>query len=88
MHPSYAKIVSLASDQNIQDLQVTYVQLLSERMRFDKFFTMFLDKFHRKMDSEESDSPIRKLFKTKSKEYSELQRTITIAEYYMKKHYV
>jgi len=88
MHPSYSKIVSLSTDRNIQGLQSTYTQLLVERMKLDKFFDMFLDKFHRKMDSETQDSPIRKLYNSKSKEYSELQRTITIAEYYMKKHYV
>lgn len=88
MNASYSKIVSMATDRDHQGIQTTYMELLAERMHLDRFFTMFLDKFQRKMDSEKPDTPIWKLYNTKSAEYTELQRTITIAEYYMKKQYV
>jgi len=88
MNPSYNKIVSMATNRDHQGIQTTYNQLLAERMQLDRFFTMFLDKFERKMDSEKPDTPVWKLYKSKSAEYTELQRTITIAEYYMKKQYV
>ena len=78
----------MATNRDHQGIQTTYNQLLAERMQLDRFFTMFLDKFERKMDSEKPDTPVWKLYKSKSAEYTELQRTITIAEYYMKKQYV
>ena len=56
-----------------------------ERMKMDRFFTMFLDKFDRKMDPEKPDTPIWKLYKQKSKEYSELNGVITTADVYIKK---
>lgn len=88
MNPSYSKIVSMATNRDHQGIQTTYMELIAQRMLLDRFFSMFLDKFERKMDSEKPDTPVWKLYNAKSKEYTELQRTITIAEYYMKKQYV
>jgi len=54
-------------------------------MRLDKFFSMYLDKFERKMDPEKTNTPIWDLYKKKLREYGDLQQVIKAAEYYMKK---
>ena len=60
-------------------------QLIIERMKMDRFFTLFLDKFERKMDPDKPNTPIWKLYKTKLKEYDKLQRDIKAAEYWVAK---
>jgi len=85
MNPNYSKIVSLATDRNYVGIKNIYGQLIVERMRLDKFFSMYLDKFERKMDPEKTSTPIWDLYKKKMREYGELQQVIKAAEYYMKK---
>jgi hypothetical protein len=87
MNSTYSNIVALASDRDITGLQTTYIGLLRERMRMDKFFTMFLDEFDSKMNIDDTETKIWKLYKKKLKEYDDLQKTIKAAEYYMKKNY-
>jgi hypothetical protein len=85
MNPNYNKIVSMATDRNYVGINTLYGQLLVERMRLDKFFSMYLDKFERRMDPERTSTPIWDLYKKKMREYGDLQQTIKVAEYYMKK---
>lgn len=85
MNPNYNKIVSMATDRDYVALRNLHGQLLGERMRLDKFFSMYLDKFERKMDPEKTNTPIWDLYKKKLKEYGDLQQVILAAEYYMKK---
>ena len=85
MNPNYNKIVSMATDRNYVAINNLYGQLLVERMRLDKFFSMYLDKFERKMDPEKTSTPVWDLYKKKMREYGDLQQTIKVAEYYMKK---
>lgn len=59
--------------------------LLVERMKMDKFFSMFLEKFERKMDPDKTDTPIWKLYKQKVKEYDKLNHGIKTAEYWITK---
>ena len=59
--------------------------LIVERMKMDKFFNMFLDKFERKMDPEKPNTPIWKLYRAKVKEYYNLTQEIRNTEYWMKK---
>lgn len=87
MNQNYSTIVSMATDRNIVGIQNVYGELLRDRMKMDKFFTMYLDKFDRKMDPENGDTPIWQLYKKKLKEYADLQQAIKVAEYYMKKSY-
>lgn len=75
----------MATDRDYVALRNLHGQLLGERMRLDKFFSMYLDKFERKMDSEKTNTPIWDLYKKKLKEYGDLQQVILAAEYYMKK---
>jgi hypothetical protein len=85
MNSDYNKIVSYATDHNFTELQNAYSKLLLKRMKLDKFFSLYLDKFERKMDHENINTPIWTLYKKKLKEYSDLVQTITAAEYYLKK---
>jgi hypothetical protein len=59
--------------------------LIVERMKLDKFFSMFLEKFERKMDPDKTDTPIWKLYKTKLKEYDKINHGIRTAEYWITK---
>lgn len=79
------KIIALASDMDYDAIVVERSNLLIERMKMDKFFSMFLDKFEKKMSPEATDTPIWKLYKTKLKEYESIQRAIKLSDYYLKK---
>ena len=63
--------------------------LIVERMKLDKFFTMFLDKFERQMGSDKTDTPIWDLYRKKLKEYDNVQHGIREAQYWInKEHHV
>lgn len=85
MHPSYQKLVNASADKNREDLQTLYVSLIVEKMKLDKFFSMFLDRFDEEMNCEDSNTPVWKLYRSKTKEYAELSQTVKIAEYYINK---
>jgi hypothetical protein len=59
--------------------------LVCQKMKLDKFFSMFLEKFERKMDSDNTDTPIWKLYKLKLKEYAKISQEIKNEEYWIKK---
>lgn len=73
----------MAGERNYQGIANAKAQLLVERMKMDKFFSLFLDKFERKMDPDNTDTPIWKLYKQKMKEYGDLERTIKSSDYYL-----
>lgn len=80
-----SKIVSLATDRNYKAIAELQSDLTIERMKMDKFFSMFLDKFEKKMNPDITDTPVWKLYKTKMKEYESIQRNITLTNYYLKR---
>jgi hypothetical protein len=82
------ELSNLAGEQNYQAIADSRQLMLVERMKLDKFFSLFLNKFERKMDPENTDTPIWKLYKTKLKEYEELQRSIKSSTYYLTRHNV
>jgi hypothetical protein len=61
-------------------------QLCAERMKMDRFFTMFLDKFGSKMDPEKPNTPQWKLYRKKHEEYGKLSQEIRNVEYWIKKN--
>jgi hypothetical protein len=77
------ELSNLAGDRNYAAIQEARMNLIIERMKMDKFFSLFLDKFERKMDPDNTDTPIWKLYKKKLKEYEELQRSIKSSTYYL-----
>lgn len=79
------QLSNMAGDRNYQGIADAKAQLLVERMKMDKFFSLFLDKFERKMDPDNTDTPVWKLYKQKMKEYGELERAIKSSDYYLKR---
>lgn len=61
-------------------------RLVVERMKMDKFFSMFLEKFEKKMDPDKLDTPVWKLYKQKLKEYDKISHGIKTADYWIAKH--
>jgi hypothetical protein len=58
-------------------------QLMLDKMKMDRFFSLYLDKFGSKMDADKPDTKIWALYKSKLKEYSEIERQIKILNYYI-----
>jgi hypothetical protein len=67
------------------NLTEKYNSLQLEKMKLDKFFSMFLEKFERKMDADKTDTPVWKLYKTKLKEYDKVNQQLKATEYWIKK---
>jgi hypothetical protein len=59
--------------------------LRMEKMRLDRFFSLYLDKFGSKMDHEKPNTKIWQLYKSKLKEYEEINRKIRHLEYWITK---
>jgi hypothetical protein len=74
-----------AMDQDVVALEKIRISLIKERQVMDRWFDKFLDMFERKMSTEDTETPIWKLYKTKSKEYSELNSIIKSADIYINK---
>ena len=62
-----------------------YNSLQIEKMKLDKFFSMFLEKFERKMDSDVTDTPVWKLYKVKLKEYDKVSQELKNTKYWITK---
>jgi hypothetical protein len=75
-----------AIDHDVDALEKIRASLIRERTVMDRWFDKFLDMFERKMSTEDLDTPIWKLYRTKSKEYSELNGIITTANAYINKY--
>jgi hypothetical protein len=67
------------------NLTEKYNSLQIEKMKLDKFFSMFLEKFERKMDADKTDTPVWKLYKAKLKEYDKVSQELKHTEYWIKK---
>lgn len=80
-----SKILSLASYQDYNGIADYRHDLVIDRMKLDRFFSLFLDKFEKKMNPDITDTPIWKLYKAKMKEYAEVSRAITLSDYYLQK---
>lgn len=70
---------------SMNDLLNKRHELLVQKMKMDKFFSLFLEKFERKMDPEKPNTPIWKLYKDKMKEYGVLSQEIKNNEYWITK---
>lgn len=74
-----------AIDHDVVALEKIRTSLIKQRIVLDRWFDKYLDMFEKKMNVDETDTPIWKLYKQKSKEYSELNGVITTADVYIKK---
>ena len=59
--------------------------LQMEKMKLDRFFSMYLDKFGAKMDYEKPNTKVWTLYKSKLKEYEEVSRKIKHLDYWIAK---
>jgi hypothetical protein len=59
--------------------------LTVQKMKLDKFFSMFLEKFERQMDPDRTDTPVWKLYKNKLKEYEKVDHEIKSTRYWINK---
>jgi hypothetical protein len=58
--------------------------LMADKMKLDKFFSMYLDRVGSKMDADVPNTPEWKLYKQKYNEYESLTRRIRVLDYYIK----
>ena len=83
-----SKIISMVTVRDYNGIAEIQNQLTVERMKLDKFFTLFLDKFEKKMNPDKPNTAIWNLYKSKIKEYDSIQRCITLTKYYLKRDYI
>jgi hypothetical protein len=62
-----------------------YSDLQVQKMKLDKFFSMFLEKFERQMDPDRTDTPVWKLYKNKLKEYEKVDHELRATQYWINK---
>jgi hypothetical protein len=74
-------------NMSIDELNRKKNNLIVEKMKMDKFFSMFLEKFERKMDSDNTNTPIWKLYKSKLKEYEKIDQEIKTTNYWINKEH-
>ena len=66
-------------------LNEKYRDLQVQKMKLDKFFSMFLEKFERQMDPDKTDTPVWKLYKNKLKEYEKVDHELKATQYWINK---
>ena len=69
----------------MNDLMSIKHDLVVKKMKLDKFFSMYLEKFERKMDPDNTDTQIWKLYKAKLKEYGDIAQQLRNTDYYIKR---
>lgn len=72
-------------NMNMNDMKTKLNDLQVQKMKLDKFFSMYLEKFERKMDPDNTNTPIWKLYKEKLKEYDKVDYEIKATKYWMQK---
>lgn len=58
--------------------------LIIEKMKLDKFFSVFLDKYE--MDEDNLNTPEWITYKEMTKEYDRVERLLKTADFYIKQH--
>ena len=64
-------------------LQELLNEVILQKMKMDKFFSMFLEKFENDMDPNVLGTPIWNLYNTKMAQYKELRSLETATQYYL-----
>jgi len=62
-----------------------YSDLQVQKMKLDKLFYMFPEKFERQMDPDRTDTPVWKLYKNKLKEYEKVDHELKATGYWINK---
>ena len=79
-----SRIVTAAALHDQQTIHDIYVELSNTKLKMDRWFDKFLDRFNEDLEKIDRNDPIKKLYNSKFDEYSNISRTIRIAETYMK----
>ena len=66
-------------------LQELLGEVIIQKMKMDKFFSMFLEKFENDMDPNVLGTPIWNLYNTKMAQYKELRSLETATKYYLER---
>ena len=64
-------------------LQELLDEVIIQKMKMDRFFSMFLEKFENDMDPNVLGTPIWNLYNTKMAQYKELRSLETATKYYL-----
>ena len=65
------------------NLQELLDEVIIQKMKMDRFFSMFLEKFENDMDPNVLGTPIWNLYNTKMSQYKELRSLETATKYYL-----
>ena len=79
-----SKIVVAAALHDQDAIRDIYIELSNAKMKMDRWFDKFLDRFSDDLDKIDRNDPIKKLYNSKFDEYSKVSRTLRVAEIYMK----
>lgn len=79
-----SKIVVAAALHDQDTIRDIYIELSNAKMKMDRWFDKFLDRFSDDLDKIDRNDPIKKLYNSKFDEYSKVSRTLRVAEIYMK----
>lgn len=66
-------------------LQELLNEVILQKMKMDKFFSMFLDKFENDMDPNVLSTPIWNLYNNKMAQYRELRQLEVSTKYYLER---
>ena len=67
------------------DLYTLRKTLVQGQYKISIFLDKFIEKMGNKLDGEQNDSPVWKLYNTKTKTYNEYERAIRIIDYHLAK---
>lgn len=68
-----------------KSLESIYQELTKEKVIIGAFMTKFLDKFERKMNPDNPDTPIWNLYHAKMNEYTRIDNLIKYTQYYLER---
>lgn len=70
------------------DLKVLRKEVDRERKKLEKFFDMFLDEYNGRLNTEKTNTPEWKLYKSKLNEYEQYDDAIQTIDHYLSKETV
>lgn len=79
-------MLELSMNRDVAGLTKLVADLNQQIRKMDAWFDMFLDKFDRKMDTSETNTPIWQMYNKKFTEYEELKQSIKRVSYFREKY--
>lgn len=76
-------IIFAHSNHDNEQIRKIYIDLLNTRSKLDRWFNKYLDMFDEKFSDYSEKDPVKKLYNSKYEEYSKLNNTIKLAEFYL-----